>query len=197
MKFVIARYNEDIEWTKRYDNVAVFNKGLPLVGIASEPLPNVGREGHTYYKYICDNYDNLDDYTVFLQGNPFDHSPNLFKNIQAYLDNPKSLSDFEWLSETLVNTSLEREEQVMIRFSVNYNKRINPATIFDTYERVFGERVTDKYILYCTGAQFIVSKEGIHKRPKEFYENILRMLDKDIDPIEVYHLERLHAYIFR
>jgi len=29
-------------------------------------LDNVGREGHTYYKYICDNYDNLTDYTIFL-----------------------------------------------------------------------------------------------------------------------------------
>ena len=129
MKFVIARYNEDIEWTKRYDNVLIFNKGLPLDGIACEPLPNVGREGHTYYKYICDNYENLDDYTVFLQGHPFDHSPNLFKNLQTYLENPKALTDFEWLCETIVNTSLEREEQVIIHFSVDYNKRVNPATI--------------------------------------------------------------------
>lgn len=197
MKFIVSRYNEDIEWTKKFDNVLIYNKGKPLAEEYAT-LPNVGREGHTYYKYICDNYDNLDDYTVFLQGHPFDHSPNLFKNIQTYLDNPRALTDFEWLSETLVFTSLEREEQVIQRFYLAYPNKINPVHISKTFERVFGlENVKmDRSIFYATGAQFIASKAAILRRPKEFYMNIVKMLEYDIDPLEVYHLERFHRYIF-
>jgi hypothetical protein len=85
MKIVVARYNEDIEWTKQFNNLVIVNKGKSL-NIPNETLcNNVGREGHTYYKYIVDNYDQLEDYTVFLQGRPFDHSPNLIANLKRYI----------------------------------------------------------------------------------------------------------------
>ena len=67
MLIVVARFNEDIEWTKQFPNVIIINKEEKINNdIYNEIfLYYVGREGHTYYKYICDNYDNLDDYTVF------------------------------------------------------------------------------------------------------------------------------------
>ena len=101
---VVARYNEDLEWTKQFKNVLVYNKGSILTGDFNQlSLINVGREGHTYYKHIYDNYDNLTDYTIFLQGNPFDHSPNIISNLNYlnYLFNNTDLSiDFEFLSES-------------------------------------------------------------------------------------------------
>ena len=36
-------------------------------------LKNIGREGETFLYHIINNYYNLDDVTVFLQGNPFEH----------------------------------------------------------------------------------------------------------------------------
>ena len=61
-------------------------------------LDNVGREGHTYYKYIVDNYDNLKDYTCFLQGNPFDHSPNIIDNLH------RCIEDLNTMSFNIINT---------------------------------------------------------------------------------------------
>ena len=55
MKFciVIARYNENVEWSKQFSNVIIYNKGTSLKGDYNEILlKNVGREGHTYYKHI-------------------------------------------------------------------------------------------------------------------------------------------------
>ena len=67
LQIVVARYNEDVEWTRRYPNVIIYNKGEKLEGFDNVvELPNVGREGHTYYKHITDNYDNLCDHTIFL-----------------------------------------------------------------------------------------------------------------------------------
>ena len=78
LSIVVARYNEDLEWTTQFSNVIIYNKGTQLSDDFNQTcLNNVCREGHTYYKHICDNYDNLADYTIFLQGNPFDHSPNI------------------------------------------------------------------------------------------------------------------------
>ena len=70
MKFciVVARFNEDLEWTKQFSNVIVYNKGTTIEDFNQICLTNVGREGHTYYKHI---YDNLADYTIFFTRKSF------------------------------------------------------------------------------------------------------------------------------
>ena len=72
-------------------------------------MNNVGREGHTYYKYICDNYENLAEYTIFVQGRPFDHSPNIISNLTKYINNKELSIDFEFLSEVILYSSLDSE----------------------------------------------------------------------------------------
>jgi hypothetical protein len=61
---IVARFNENVEWTKQFTNVIIYNKGNKLDNGYNEVfLNNVGREGHTYYKYICENYEKLPEYT--------------------------------------------------------------------------------------------------------------------------------------
>lgn len=98
---IVARYNERIEWTKQFTNVFIYNKGSELHDASYIPLKNVGREGHTYYKYICDNYENLADYTIFLQGNPFDHSPDIISDLNKYITKNEFALDFEFLSRDI------------------------------------------------------------------------------------------------
>jgi hypothetical protein len=184
---VVARYNEDVSWTKQFPNVLIYNKGTELNNGYNEFfLNNVGREGHTYYKYICDNYDNLSDYTIFLQGRPFDHSPNIISNIYKYIDNQELNIDFEFLSEWIIDSSLNDERS-------RYQHCIN---IHKTWEYVFGETIDDKQIIFGAGAQFIVSKNKILKHTKEFYENIVNILGYTVDPFEGYDVERFHREIF-
>jgi hypothetical protein len=101
-KLVIARYNENIDWildNNLEDRCIVYNKS-PIKILASKKyndinsklnikhisnFPSFGREGHTYLKHITENYDNLDDYTIFSQADPFEHSPD-FINVIRYLD---------------------------------------------------------------------------------------------------------------
>ena len=84
---VVSRYNENINWTKVFDNVIIYNKGTKIENLKNQIyLKNVGREGHTYFRYIYDNYDDLKDYTIFLQGRPFDHSPNLIQKLNTYIN---------------------------------------------------------------------------------------------------------------
>lgn len=185
-KIIVARYNENIEWTKKFKNLIIYNKGNKLEEYNEILLKNIGREGHTYYKYIYDNYDNLDDYTVFLQGNPFDHSPNLIKNLLKYINNKNLSIDFEFLSEDIHYSTLDIQ-------SKKYNECKN---IYNTYEKIFYLKNNNEECIFGAGAQFIVSKKNILKNSKIFYGNILKLLEYSIDPIEGYHIERFHKYIF-
>jgi hypothetical protein len=146
-------------------------------------LDNVGREGHTYYKYIYDNYDNLEDYTVFLQGNPFDHSPNILFNLHQYVNNKELNIEFEFLSERIINLNL-------VECKCHYGLPLR-----EIYEKLFDEKKHNLEFSFGAGAQFIVSKKQILKRPKEFYLKIVKMLQNNISPVEGYVIERFHKLI--
>jgi hypothetical protein len=76
MKFqiVMAHYNEDIEWSNKYSEIRkIYSKSPNPLDVEHVKLKNVGRESHTYFHHIIENYDNLADYTFFCQGNPYEH----------------------------------------------------------------------------------------------------------------------------
>ena len=182
---VVARYKENLQWTKQFLNVIIYNKGLPLRNDFNEILlNNVGREGHTYYKHIYDNYDNLTDYTIFLQANPFDHSPNIISNLNKYINNTDLSIDFEFLSEQILDSNLRE-------CPYHYG-----LPLINIYEKLFDERKEYMEFKFGAGAQFIVSKKKILQRPKEFYLKIVKMLENNINPIEGFVIERFHNLIF-
>ena len=212
LRIVIARYNEDISWAKQLEEAIIYNKNdtinignienkndtrdnsdtskdNSLSGIKGMviPLPNVGREGHTYYKYIYDNYEDLSDYTMFLQGHPFDHYPNInshfFEEIRQKIKTNK-LKNFTPLGNVLY-------------CNINhckYHPGILP--IKQMYKKVFNQNAFPYMrFKFVQGAQFIVSKKQILKRPKSFYLNIIKILEKEINPIEGFVIERFQKLI--
>lgn len=190
IKIVVSRFNENITWVKNFNqnNVIIYNKGQNDINLDYNiiKLQNVGREGHTYYKFISDNYDNLPDFVIFLQGFPFDHSPNIINVINDILNNNDELDDFTYLSTCMVNFTFEK--------GCGY---LSIQHLNDTYEKIFNKKNTSNQIYtFGTGAQFMVSKKAILQKPKEFYEGIVKMLEYSINPIEGYGLERLHKIIF-
>ena len=223
MLIVIARYNEDIEWSNKYSsNVLIINKGDKIEGIKNQIFyPNVGREGHSYYKYIVDNYDNLDDYIIFLQGNPLDHSPDIIKILDTIIDIYNK--DKENFMNILINTNIN---YTVINCGYNYNnisiedvknsnfiyisQYINNTSIrteeklwenckniANTYELVFNKKIEDDLkFIYGAGAQFLVSREAILKHPKSYYEKLYKILEYANNPIEGHYIERFHKYIF-
>lgn len=187
---VVARYNEDVEWARQFSDVSeviIYNKGTQLNnGLREICLDNVGREGHTYYKHICDNYDQLADYTIFLQGRPFDHSPNVISNINKYINNKELNIDFDLLSELVFNSTLDGE----------CSANIWCKNIHKDWEFVFETSSDNQPCIFGAGAQFIVSKNRILKNKKEFYEKIVNMLGYSTNPLEGHNIERFHKYIF-
>jgi hypothetical protein len=185
---VIARYNENIDWSNQFKNVFIYNKGKTL-NRNEIFLENVGRESHTYYKHIYDNYDNLNDYIIFLQGNPFDHSPYVITKLWSYIEKNNNLNiDFEYISEKIFDCKLSL---------CKHHIELQPF-LFKTFNYLFDESrniTTDLTFKFGAGAQFIVSKKNILKRPKEFYLKIINLLNYNINPIEGFIIERFHNLI--
>ncbi len=184
MIIVIARYKENIDWSSSFSNVIIYNKGDPLPDSYRQVcLKNVGREGHSYYQYIVDHYDQLEDYTIFLQGNPFDHSPNVLAKIRQYEEQKELNLDFEFISEWVIPCNL---------WGCRYHGGL---PLKEVYEQLFGQRKESIEFTFGAGAQFIVSKKNILKRPKSFYLKIIDILEKEVDPLEGYVVERFHTLI--
>jgi hypothetical protein len=84
---VVARYMENLDWAIPYkDRVIVYNKGTPL-NLPFDHIiqtENVGREGHTYLKYMIDNYHCLPSRISFLQGDPIPHNETLLYGLENY-----------------------------------------------------------------------------------------------------------------
>ena len=85
---VIARYNEPLEWVQLVPpgfRIHIYNKGEP---ITSKPVQmrahvtdcrNAGRESETYLTHMLEHAPGSGDFTVFSQGDPFEHSPDFLE----------------------------------------------------------------------------------------------------------------------
>ena len=200
IRTVITRYNENLEWIKGFKNVIIYNKGLSInhnnfayhtIIIEQE---NIGREQYCIYKHIVDNYDNLDEYTLFLQGYPFDHSPNLYDDlllIENELNNDNHF-DFMYVSSNM-HISNVLSDTLVGNVDPKF-KNYSPL-----YEKIFGKSlqgVKAKYVSFGAGSQFIVSKKAILTHEKSFYQNIVDILGYCQSPSEGHVLERLGHEIF-
>lgn len=108
---VIARYKEDLEWISDVPDhfrVVVYNKGpliesLPALRRADviERRPNTGRESETYLHHLRAHGDSDSEWTIFTQGDPFEHSPDfleLLKHQESW--GPIQPLTIRWLDAT-------------------------------------------------------------------------------------------------
>jgi hypothetical protein len=80
-EIVIAHYNyfqfeELLPLLSKY-KVIIYNKGNSYYrtepNIEVRNIPNIHREGYTYLTHIIDNYDNLAEWTTFIQDDTWNH----------------------------------------------------------------------------------------------------------------------------
>ena len=131
---VIARYNENIDWTSDFEdfNLHIYNKGSILDDYNCKIIENKGREAHTYLTHIVENYHNLDDFTIFTQGNPFDHaSVGEFKN----LTNKQGYKTYVNYYANMVDGEIISRKQMPGSLWMNFKNRseITPTTIYEIF----------------------------------------------------------------
>lgn len=184
---VIARYNESLDWLYDIDtsniNVIVYNKNdqdfsHPKVDKVIK-LENVGKCDHTYLYHIIENYDNLNDVTIFTAGScdmpykweqfkkVFDKATSTYDSafeVGYQHDIRNSLYDFvldEWKTSNDINRSKNSEVKTQLCSIRPFGK---------WYESKFRDLVTN-YVTYM--GMFAVSRKDIHNRSKEFYKDLI------------------------
>lgn len=175
LQLVVAHYREELRWLEDFRElpVMIYSKGSR----GPNELPNVGREAHTYLHHIIENYDTLADVTVFLQGDPRDHVPDLFEKIWSI----DATTRYRELSELmLVDDRNGRPPQPGL-----------PLAAF--YEKLF-QRAAPEYYCCRVGACFAVSREVIRQRSRDFYRHAMELvLNEDRGP---WCIERLWHIVF-
>lgn len=191
---VVAKYDEDISWTKKYANVKVYDK-------SKGDLPNIGRESHTYLTYIVDNYHRLPDIVFFTQGYIKDHcSEDIsdFINLGNYKfsQNYRELeSNYYFYSESL---GYDKDHIYDYRNSFMSPKdELGYRRWFRKYVDVDGTYpYIEKGINLWWGAIFSVRRECILSRPREYYKRLLEYIPKTNNPEVGHYFERSWFYIF-
>jgi hypothetical protein len=186
----VARYGEDLNWlqsVKHPVQITVYNKGRPNYQTERHMainLSNVGRESHTYLHHIIENYNNLPEYTIFMQGYPFDHSPNLYATLDRFFStNDKPAA--QHISEKLIVCNLS---------GCRHHRGL---PLREVHNEVFGPGTTDKQFIFGAGAQFLVHKSLILKHSLSFYQRCIELVNKEVNPINGFVFERFWGLIFQ
>lgn len=205
-ELVIALFNKDLSWKDKIDDdvkVVIYNKGDMFSYEGEFILNNIGREIHTYFYHIVENYDNLSDYVYFSQDYPFDHIENYVDIVNGGLQelNDESSQSFEeyWAFHwNTVGTMWDLPESKQFGGKVlicgSNGCPHSPDLKLDTvWSDVFDSEHPETYE-FTPGAHFCVTRKQIHIRPKEFYQNIINLLESQ--PQFPWIGERFIAYIF-
>lgn len=218
---VVAGYNmkaKDVRWLGDFDpkRVTVYEK--------PHDLPNVGREAHTYFHHIYTHYDDLAPVTVFTQDDITKHvtwdKPATHKLYATYDDILEIVNEDrreEYLALGYVHGLADVRPYEELFKSVFFSTRWellkdSPRTVRcasefgTTIEAVECGVVNDKWLkgkhlyptaYYCFfGSIFAVSRERIHRRPREWYGEMLKLLDWDVNPLSGHFCERAWPYFF-
>lgn len=212
LELVISRYNEDLEWLKKYPfnkyPSVCYNKGqnedfYKPKNMKIITIKNVGRCDHTYMYHIVNNYNNLSNYTMFLPGScniqwkkekavqwikeMEKHKSSVFVGFKTDNGIKEEFYNFkldEWTSTDSKNKSLNSENKLKLNEIRPFGK---------WYENHFG----NKKIYYSSlGGVIGVDRDHILTTPREKYIKFMEELNDHSNPEVGHYVERAWAAIF-
>ncbi len=153
---------------------------------------NVGQVDFDKLSYLIENYDHLPD--VFLWG-----KTNLFKYITP--EEYAVLKDNQHFTPLLTQThQTYSDDKGLVCYYKNgmYCER-NPLLYFNgskikdypAFAEMFGFPNPD-YLPFAPGGNYILTKEAVHKHPKELYVKLKELLPYTRDPLEAHLCERAY-----
>ncbi len=191
-EIVVAYYGENVKWLKNVKDykITIYNKSSYDIENTIS-LDNVGREMHTYFYHIIQNYDNLSDVTFFTQGNPLDHVSNFIDILNGYpqtlINSVISINDTHFFSDKpAFNCDMYGSDI----YGNSYHWGLDMNVIWNT---IFTSPAP-KNIEFTGGCIFCVTKEQIKIRDLSFYQKCFELSkNRDTSPWE---FERLMSFLF-
>lgn len=178
---VIARFTEDLHWVNQLEVPhLIYNKGGPIQFESTQlAIHKTGREAHTFITHMMNRYDDLAEWTVFAQGNPFDHCCYF---LDAYLDEPES--GFQWLGHNTVRSDVHGDPH-------------HPGLPIGLAYAMITSQQPPCFFYFVAGQQFIVHRDLIRRYSKHFYKRIYDIMDSQkFRDTWAWTMERLWEQIF-
>lgn len=195
IEVVVCRCGEDLAWLRNLPagvHITVYDK-TPPPGPAwpnALPLPNFGREAHAWLHHLFTRYDTLAAWTVFCQGRPFDHAPDMHRAIRTLADGKPATGGFHWLG-FLWETDDARGRPTFVHWTKNPSRRELDLEGF--FQTLWQEPAPDK-LRYVGGGQFALSRERARLRPREFYGKAREL--SEVFPDAAHAFERTWDRVF-
>lgn len=215
MTVVMSRYGENVDeiitiFNKLYlydknpeDNENHYKSIKP--DVIYQKLENIGKCDHTYLKYIIDNYDNLNEVTMFLPASLlynnykiilFNAMINCYnKNLKnsIFFKNPVSTLEL-FFNFNIITHHTTCKANNIDKEKIIYTDPCSERTFGEWYLKNFGPVINN---LGSYGGIVIVKKQDILSRPKSFYENLIKYLEVGVSPMAGHYFERAWATIFQ
>jgi len=198
--FVISRYSEDPSWVKDItDNYIIYNKGNELSPeFKQKLLPNFGGNQYDIFSFIHENYNDLPELMIFVQGDPFDHCLKerfdmLIKNdsyTQLFGDVNYPDGEYDEPNNNWYIDPVQRDKN--IKSSIGS---------FDEYaQMIFGDYTPLDRLKFPPGSQILVEKDRCRFYSREFWEKLMSLIPKEIGlngGVEAHIIERSIDLIFQ
>jgi hypothetical protein len=209
-ELVVAAYDKPLDWLLNINNdvkISIYRKGnLSTVDNEIHIEPNVGRCVHSFFHHIYTNYNNLSDFTFFVQDFPFDHWGNLIEIINGPVEDISSKATlringyYGYHNNTLGTAwSMPKVKQfengnALVCYSNGAPQDLNPNINVDSFWLELFEGQPPIEYEFMPGGHFVITKEQLQSRPQNFYKKIKTMLENNITA--PWMIERLECYIF-
>ena len=211
IEIVVARYNEDLNWTKEYPfnqfKYTIYNKGTndnftkPSMYRVFQ-LPNIGRCDHTYLYHIVNNYAVLAPITIFLPGSiQISHKR---ETAVTLINHILSCKNAVFLGFKTSNIKDEFKEFYLDNWSAsdpnnlinNTDSTLQPALLRPYgkwYKHFFKNAIVKNY---CFTGIFSISKLDVIKHDISRYIQLLNSVSGHSNPEVGHYIERSWAAIF-
>lgn len=208
-EIVIVRYHEELEWTKFLKTkTTIYNKGKKIQSNHKIiNVPNLGMGIGLYLYHIVENYDNLADITLFIQGWPFDGE---FEQSIGFTSPSENIVDaIEEFYFTLLDEHFASYNCFMMPIKdifycpPNYNQRTHKCFIYHSMNWSEWLQILDPAKIldfkephrYYRNNHISLRKEAIKSNSKEYYIMLLEHC-KYLDPLLEWFAESSIAQIF-
>ena len=196
--FCISHYDGDLSWVKyiKKSKYIIYNKSKNKLedNLNSKKIKNFGYNLYSYLLYICDNYENLPDTIVFCKDNVFTRHIKEENFIKLLRNNIfTSLEDINYFeNSSIINIIVS--DYGFCEINNSWYKNNFPRKYFSDFNKfynfIFESDSNPQYIKFSPGANYIVPRENILLRSKNFYANLMKFLDHSKLSCESHFLER-------
>jgi hypothetical protein len=166
IRVVVAHYNESLNWIRAipddYEITISYAGNNPIIpqnitrNITIEKTDNGGKDCGQWIRWIAKHYEELDDIIIFLQGAPYKGHTS---EILLYITRDKITSIFDYfLSQR------------------PFHKSVGKGEGYGTLTWMLPQQYhVDPFSCGVWGSQHYVTREVIHRRPREVYENLAKL----------------------